>query len=112
MALRWKRLGDLVPAVLAGWKEQLDSPIHSVCELWQAVVGTEVAAHASPVTLRNGVLTVSVDSAAWGAELARFRRDEILEGLNNALGATRITSVRFTISHASPSIDPGDQKHA
>jgi predicted nucleic acid-binding Zn ribbon protein len=36
---------------------------------WEELVGPDVAAHARPHTLRDGVLTVSVDHPAWASSL-------------------------------------------
>ena len=42
---------------------------------WAKVVGEEVAAHAWPTALRQGVLTVAVDHHAWAIELRLLSAD-------------------------------------
>lgn len=39
---------------------------------WAGIVGEQVAAHARPVSLTGGVLTVAADHHAWAAELRLF----------------------------------------
>lgn len=92
----WVRPGDLLPGILDRWNACLESPIHEVIELWGRVMGADVARHAEPIALRGGLLLVAVDDAVWAAELARFRRREIVDALNRALGRDDIRDVRFT----------------
>src|SRR5690348_16928762 len=41
----------------------------SVFGRWPGVVGEQIAAHAIPTTLNEGVLTVSAESTAWATQL-------------------------------------------
>ncbi len=50
---------------------------------WAGLVGEEVAAHSWPVSLRNGVLTLSTDHHAWASEL-RLLSGELLARLRPA----------------------------
>lgn len=74
------RLGDL--------REGAD--LHSV---WDAVVGEEVAAHARPVRLREGVLVVAVDEPGWATRI-RYLGAELAGRLNERLGSHAVTSFR------------------
>lgn len=112
MALRRSEsLSDLIPGVLAGWKHKLDSPIHEVVRLWESIVGQDVARHASPVSLRRGVLLVSVESAVWAAELSAFRSEEIKKAVNDALGAPVIQRVRFSSRDSSGRVKSEGESH-
>ncbi|HET9689511.1 MAG TPA: DUF721 domain-containing protein [Acidimicrobiales bacterium] len=42
---------------------------------WADLVGATVADHATPVSLRRGVLTVEVDSPAWATQLRLLSGD-------------------------------------
>ncbi|MST32581.1 DUF721 domain-containing protein [Acidimicrobiaceae bacterium USS-CC1] len=42
---------------------------------WEELVGPDVAAHATPRTLRDGVLTVVVDHPAWASSLRLLAAD-------------------------------------
>ena len=70
---------------MAGWQ---------AVELWEAVVGPRVAAHAKAVSFRDGVVFVEVDTAAWMNELAYLRR-KITADLNARLGRERVTEIRL-----------------
>lgn len=108
----WMRLGNLVPAVLAGWEKQIDSPMQRLRQLWEATVGPQVALHARPLALRNGILLVSVDSPVWAAELQQFHRERILGACNSALGGDGIRALRFITRPPSPPPNAGEDTHA
>lgn len=93
-----RRLGDSLGEV-AG-RLGLDSPtaMASVIRGWEEAVGTQVAAHARPRALRGGILTVTVDAAAWATSLA-FLEDVVLDRLEAVAGQRVVTSLR-------PVVDP------
>ena len=70
---------------MEGWK---------AVELWPALVGPRVAAHARATGFRDGVVYVEVDTAAWMNELAYLRRKMILD-LNEKLGSDRVKEIRL-----------------
>ena len=105
------RLGELLPAVVADWQKQLNSPLLRVRQHWGGVAGREVAAHALPIALRDGILTVSVDSSVWAAELAGFHTERIVGGLNQHLGSQQITRLRFIVGRRSRALKSGEDTH-
>lgn len=50
-----------------GW--ELDAAVGALLGRWAELVGPEVAAHASPEGLQDGVLTVRASSTAWATQL-------------------------------------------
>jgi predicted nucleic acid-binding Zn ribbon protein len=60
---------------------------------WEGVVGAAIAAHATPVAARSGVLEVVCDEAVWAAELELMGPD-LADRLEHALGRRAITSLR------------------
>jgi predicted nucleic acid-binding Zn ribbon protein len=60
---------------------------------WDGVVGAAIAAHATPVGARSGVLEVVCDEAVWAAELELMGPD-LVDRLEHALGRRAITSLR------------------
>jgi predicted nucleic acid-binding Zn ribbon protein len=63
---------------------------------WADAVGPEIAAHATPRTLRRGVLTVEVDHPAWATQL-RFLIGDLLARLQAAAGPGEVTEVRIQV---------------
>jgi len=60
--------------------------VTDVFTVWEEAVGPQVAAHAAPKSLRDGVLKVTVDDPAWTTQL-RFMESDILGRLRERLGA-------------------------
>ena len=60
---------------------------------WSEIVGTDVAAHAQPTSLRGGVLRVRADSPVWAHEIG-YLVDEIRTRANASLGMEAVLEVR------------------
>lgn len=60
---------------------------------WRDAVGEAIAAHATPVSERAGVLTVSCDASVWAQELDLMGA-AIIVRLNEILGASRVLKLR------------------
>ncbi len=93
------RLGD-------GLKDMLqrlggnDLPVQAAAlSAWEEVVGEKIAKHTHVVGVRNGELLVRTDSPTWATELSAMSGG-LLERLNEALGETTVTSIRFNASRA------------
>lgn len=59
---------------------------------WSEVVGPSVAAHARPVTLRDGILVVAADQPAWATQLT-FLQADIVARLNAAAGTVSVKGI-------------------
>ncbi len=70
---------------------------------WDELVGPEVAAHATPRSLRAGVLTIEVDQPAWATQL-RFLSAEVLARLTDAAGPEGVSELQITV--AGPPTSP------
>lgn len=89
--------GDL--AKTRGWSGRVAEG--SVLGRWPEVVGADIAAHASPTALRDGVLHVAAESTAWATQLRMVQR-QLLARIAAAVGDGVVTSLRIT-GPAAPS---------
>jgi predicted nucleic acid-binding Zn ribbon protein len=81
-------LRPLAPATLLG----------SVQSRWEHAVGKKIAAESTPVSERDGVITVACRSATWAHELDLLG-DQVLSKLRSELPeATSLRGLRFTAS--------------
>lgn len=64
---------------------------------WPRVVGPQVAAHAWPVAVRQGVLVVATDHHAWASEL-RSLAAELVKALRAE--GLEVRSLTVAVSHA------------
>ena len=62
---------------------------------WSTVVGEQIAEHATPTALREGVLAVSAESTAWATQL-RLIQAQLLAKIAAAVGDGVVTSLRIT----------------
>lgn len=82
-------LPDVAPATL----------LAQVQAAWKEVAGDRMAAAATPVSERDGVVTVACESGVWAQELDLLAPD-LLARLEAALGARSVTKLRFVTSSA------------
>jgi hypothetical protein len=78
-----------------------DADAGTVAAMWREIVGTEIAAHAEPTSLRGGVLRVRAESPVWTTELA-YLRDEIRARSNHVVGRNVVTEVRVWTGPGRP----------
>jgi len=62
---------------------------------WSAVIGHQIADHATPTALNDGVLSVAAESTAWATQL-RMMQAQILARIAGAVGNGVVTSLRIT----------------
>lgn len=62
---------------------------------WAEVVGAQIAEHARPVGLRDGMLSVSAESTAWATQL-RMVQAQVLAKIAAAVGDGVVTSLKIT----------------
>jgi predicted nucleic acid-binding Zn ribbon protein len=68
---------------------------------WQAIVGEQLAAVASPVSERAGTLTIECADSVWAQELD-LMQGQLLEHLRAELGDRAPKALRFRVNHVSP----------
>ncbi len=66
-----------------GWETELR--VHGVFSRWEAIVGHEVAQHATPESFADGRLVVRTDSTAWATQI-RLLAADLVRRLNEVLG--------------------------
>ncbi len=62
---------------------------------WAAVVGDQIAEHARPTALRDGVLSISAESTAWATQL-RMIQAQLLARIAAAVGDGVVTALRIS----------------
>lgn len=94
-------LGRLVRALAKnrGWSAQVAEG--TVLGQWPVVVGHQIADHATPTALNDGVLSVAAESTAWATQL-RIIQGRILAKIATVVGPGVVTSLRIT-GPAAPS---------
>jgi predicted nucleic acid-binding Zn ribbon protein len=92
-------IGDVLSGMASarGW----ESPIAraELIASWAQIVGPETAAHATPLGIEDGVLTVQCDSTAWAQQL-RLMSATVLNSIAERFPAAGIETTRFLAPHA------------
>jgi predicted nucleic acid-binding Zn ribbon protein len=79
-------------AIDRGWSSRLSDG--AVFGRWAELVGAEVAEHATPVSLRDGELTVQAASTAWATQLRLLQRN-LLAKIAAGAGQGVVTRLRI-----------------
>jgi len=77
----------------------------SVFGRWTSVVGEQIAEHATPTSLNDGVLTISAESTAWATQL-RMVQAQLLAKIAAAVGDGVVSSLRI-VGPSAPSWHKG-----
>lgn len=87
-------LGSVVDSLAArlGWSSPLARS--ELLASWAELVGPETAEHSTPLSIDEGVLTVSCASTAWATQL-RLMRAQIVSRITERYPDAGIESVRF-----------------
>jgi predicted nucleic acid-binding Zn ribbon protein len=73
------------------------TPLAALQSVWAELVGARIAAVASPVSERDGAVTVVCSDSVWAQELDLMQA-QLLERLRERLGDRAPQSLRFRVS--------------
>ncbi len=88
-----KLLRDLLPGLDGVLPLEAPAETAALWSRWREIVGLEIAQHAEPTSLRQGVLRVRAESPVWATELG-YLSDEIKQRANKAVGRVVVAEVR------------------
>jgi predicted nucleic acid-binding Zn ribbon protein len=92
-----KRVGESLDRVTKRIGAPTSSVLAAVFSRWEAVVGSEVAAHAKPSSLRDGVLVIVVDQPAWATQL-KYLSADLLSRIEAATGRSEVSRIHIKVS--------------
>ena len=90
------RVGTPLDRIMRNLGASLPGTMRSVFDAWPDLVGEQVAAHAAPTSLRDGVLVVTVADPAWATQL-RFLGAELVTKIAERFGPEEVTSVEVRV---------------
>ena len=76
-----------------GWSPKVAEGM--VFARWDIVVGEQIAEHAQPIALRDGVLSIAAESTAWATQL-RLVQTQLLAKIANAVGDGVVTVLKIS----------------
>jgi predicted nucleic acid-binding Zn ribbon protein len=79
---------------------------------WEKLVGEDIAAHARPISLRGGVLTLEVENPAWATQL-RYMSEDLLGRITGSArpggGRIEVSEIRIRVAAGSGG-DPSERR--
>ncbi len=94
-----RRVGESIDRAAAAMGAPRASALHSVFVRWPELVGPAIAAHARPLSLKEGVLVIGVDQPGWATQL-RFLDTSLIAQLAAALGDGVVTRIELRVVRA------------
>ena len=89
-------VADSLPAVAKAIGGDGGPVLVHLIQRWSAIVGDAVAAHSTPLSLRNGTLTIAADEPAWGAQI-RWLEADLKVRLDGAIGPGKVTRIAVRV---------------
>jgi predicted nucleic acid-binding Zn ribbon protein len=89
------RLRDLLNPISKRFGLDASVEAGRVFAAWSDIVGSDVARHVRPRVLKDGVLQVRTDSAAWAGEL-KYLAPQIIQQINTFVGRAVVSELRIT----------------
>lgn len=93
-----ERLGDILPRAVVRTARRNRSLLARAERKWSRTVGEAIAVHSWPRSLRRGLLTVEVDSSSLLAELAGYRRTDLIHQLTAEPEPLGVREIRFVLA--------------
>ncbi|MBF0370465.1 MAG: DUF721 domain-containing protein [Magnetococcales bacterium] len=87
-------VGSLIEAVAGRFLDNPRNRAMKIWKPWREAVGATLASHTEPTRLKEGTLTIRVDSPAWATQLS-FLKPQLLQKLNSLDAKHRIKDIRF-----------------
>lgn len=90
------KVAGLISPLLKTWGIGESVRLEDIKRSWTEIVGEQISSHTLPVALKDGELTINVDSPLWLQQVSFFK-DEI----KRKLGPFEITGIRFRHGRAA-----------
>lgn len=91
-----RAIGESIDRAAAALGAPRASALHTVFVRWPELVGPAIAAHARPLSLKDGLLTIAVDQPGWATQL-RYLDASLKAQLTDALGEGVVSRVELRV---------------
>jgi predicted nucleic acid-binding Zn ribbon protein len=94
-----ERVGPALDRVLRGLGAAPAGVVGSLFARWEDIVGAQLAGHARPLGLHDGVLAIGVDDPAWATQV-RFLESELIRRVREVTGSAEVARVEVRVRRA------------
>ncbi|HVL28975.1 MAG TPA: DUF721 domain-containing protein, partial [Acidimicrobiales bacterium] len=91
-----RRLGDSLDRITRSLGGPGADALRTIFSRWEEIVGPTVAAHARPLSLHRGTLTVAADQPGWATQLTYLEAD-LKRRVDEVAGPGTVSRVRVTV---------------
>lgn len=88
-------VSEVLQSILKGAGLEKTVQEYGVIEHWKEIAGEKVAQHAEPMEIKDGVLFLKVDSAAWRTQLFALKSN-LINKVNAHTGTKTVHSIYFS----------------
>jgi predicted nucleic acid-binding Zn ribbon protein len=92
-----RKLGELLDRTTRRLGGPSSGTATTVFAGWAAIVGPDIAAHARPLSLHDGVLVLAVEQPAWAQQL-RFMTADLLTRIEAAGAGTEVRQIVIRVA--------------
>jgi predicted nucleic acid-binding Zn ribbon protein len=94
-----KSLSDVMSELISNrdWRQGLAEG--NIFSDWEKIVGSEIASHATPISLVDGRLTIQTSSTAWATQLTLIS-SELLKTISNSAPGALVEELNLIGPHA------------
>jgi predicted nucleic acid-binding Zn ribbon protein len=89
-------IASILDKVLHQYRPKTDQEICKIWDIWNRVVGPDIATNARPAAFKGSILLLHVSNSSWLHHL-RFMERDLITKINTALGAERIKTIQLKI---------------
>jgi len=109
VAKKLDRLSQIIGSLMRARGLQSRMSEYRIFGQWEKTVGSVIAGHAQPVSVRGSKLFLAVDSPAWMQQLSLLK-PEIIEKVNRSLGKEAIKEIGLNLGEVTPLRAPAEQE--
>jgi len=91
-----RRLGASLDRITSSLGAPTATALHTIFERWPDIVGPSIAAHARPLTLRRGALTIATDQPGWATQLTYLEHD-LKRRIDEVAGPGEVIRVKVVV---------------
>lgn len=91
-----RSLAALLPGLLKTLRVEARRSETAILDQWPRLVPAAIAAHAHPTSIRDGIITITVDNSAWHYEI-RAHAGRILATLQKTFGPETVKRLLFRV---------------
>ncbi len=91
-----RRVGESLDRITESLGGPSATTLDAIFNRWEAIVGVPVAAHARPLSLARGTLTIGVDQPGWATQLTYLEAD-LKRRIDEVAGAGAVRRIKVTV---------------